>query len=118
MRRLKEEDIEKFSVISGVPIMDLGKLQALGVLSEKAILDHLIRHDFHHIKKGGKFTTRQIKAAIQLNYQISSGKVAKAIYDKRQHEAMCQQCGTVTKKAELKRNGGICDTCVAKSIEL
>ncbi|MDE6156844.1 MAG: hypothetical protein K2F78_01730 [Muribaculaceae bacterium] len=117
MKRLTEKDLQKFSTISGVSMIELLKLQGLGALDEKRIIDYLIRHDYKHIQRGGKYTHNQIREAIMLEYQISKTKVDAAIYEIRKKEYVCPQCGSiVSSKTTLSRNGGVCEKCVIKSI--
>lgn len=118
MKKLQDKDFEKFSALTGVSMVEIQKLHAFGAFDESLIIDHLIRYDFKRLRKGGRYTVKQICAAIAEEYQVSLSKVHNAIYDKRRREAVCSKCGRVVKRAELNRNQGVCDICVIDSIEL
>lgn len=117
MKHLREKDIAKFSSISGVPVVELVKLRAIGALDESAMIGHMVRYDFDHIQKYGKYTIKQITEAICLEYQISKTMVHNALYEKRRHEYGCRRCGSPMGKSAYARNSGLCDTCKAEEIK-
>ena len=45
-------------------------------------------------------------------------KNEKIEYEKKKKEFFCPQCGRLVKKAELRRNDGLCDQCTINSIQL
>lgn len=118
MRRLTEKDLQKLSVILDTPLVVLQKLCNMNMLNDKTAVRLLIKHDFHHIRKGGKFTVKQILQAIQTEYQVSMAMIGSIIYETKKQEFVCKECGTAVRRAELIRNNGMCDTCVSKTINL
>ena len=50
-------------------------------------------------------------------YQVSKTQ-SKMPYMKKEKEFFCPQCGRLVKKAELRRNDGLCDQCTINSIQL
>ena len=42
MKQLQDKDLEKLSVLSGVSVVDLQKLHALGVFASNAVISQLI----------------------------------------------------------------------------
>lgn len=118
MKRIRDKELEKLSALSGVPLSEIHKLHALGVFDSGAVFARLMAADYKRIKKCRRYTVCQIVAAIAKEYQVSEGTVRNAIYEKKKREFICIKCGKVVKKTELNRNGGICDECVVKGIEV
>lgn len=118
MKQLQDKELEKLSTISGVPVADLQNLHALGVLNPRTVIACLIKYDYKRIRSCGRYSVRQITAAIMQEYQVSKNTVQNAIYEKKKKEFFCSQCGRLVKKAELRRNNGLCDQCTINSIQL
>lgn len=65
MIRLDNNEIEKLSDATGVSVMDLQKLYAMGMLKESAALECLVRYTYGKIKKMGNYTPTQIFLCLQ-----------------------------------------------------
>lgn len=118
MIQLTEKEFVKLSEITGVPHHDLQNLYVMGVLNETAALDHIIKYDFDTIRRKDKYRPGQIITRLADYYSVNKNKVTQAAYSKEKRRHFCQQCGKKIKAAEFTRNGGLCDDCVAKSIEV
>jgi hypothetical protein len=117
MIKLRPKDIEKLSGIIKIPIADLARMSAMHILNEGAIIDLLIRYDFRKTRKNKNYTAGQITFALMDEYKVSSGKVDMAVHAKTNKRCYCDKCGLKVRKPEYIRNKGVCDKCVAKSIE-
>lgn len=118
VRNLTLKDCEKLSALCGTPVVELMKLRDIGVLDKCAVIRHIVAYDYQRITKDGKFTLKQVKAAIAAEYKLSTGSIENIIYHKEYRKSACQQCGNSVSPQELKRNGGICDACVVSNIKL
>lgn len=118
MIELKDDEIKKVAEITGVSYYDIQKLYTMGLLHESNTLDYIVKHDFESIRKMGKYRTSQIVQRICMKYHISKYKVLNAIYKKRNSLYYCTQCDKKIPKSEYVRNDGLCDHCVATSIDL
>lgn len=118
MIQLTEKEFVKLSEITGVSHHDLQKLYVMGILNETVTLDHLIKYDFDTIRRKDKYRPGQIITRLADYYTVSKSKIMGAAYRKGHQRHFCQQCGKKVKAAEFTRNNGLCDDCVAKSIEV
>lgn len=118
MIQLTEKEFVKLSEITGIPHHDLQKLYTMGIFNEAVTLDVIIKHDFDVIRKRDKYRPGQIIKRLADYYSVSTNKVTQAIYRKEHRRHYCEQCGKKIKAAIYKRNNGLCDDCVAKSIEV
>ena len=116
--RLEDAEIRKLSEITQISEFDLQKLYTEGLLNDSAVLNRLMKYDFQLIKRMGKYRPGQIIARIAMKYHVSTNRVHTAIYQKKAPLVDCEECGKLVGKAEYNRNNGLCDNCVAKSIEL
>lgn len=118
MRKIYEKDLEKLARIADLPLVDIQKIHALGIIDETKALDRMIKYDYRRAKATGRYTVKQIVMALVDKYGVSHSRITSAMYDKKKTDALCVECGCVTRKSELKRNNGLCDRCVAKKITL
>lgn len=116
--KLSEAEFQKLAEETGVSQYDIEKLYSMGLMKDSVVLEFLIRYDFFKVKRSGKYRTSQIVARIAMFYHVSHYRVLNAIYDKKVPLHYCTECGKLIRKSEFTRNEGLCDTCVAKSIEL
>ena len=116
--RLEDAEIRKLSEITQISEFDLQKLYTEGLLNDSAVIKRLMKYDFQFLKRMGKYRPGQIIARIAMTYHVSVNRVHTAIYQKRASLVYCEKCGKLVGKAEYNRNNGLCDNCVAKSIEL
>lgn len=118
MTELKDEEFQKVAEVTGVSAFDLQKLYSMGMFRESMLLDTLIRYDFKKLKAMDKYRTTHIIMRLMDKYHVSRDKVATAVSFKNKRYLYCQKCGKRIGKAMFVRNDGICDNCVAKSIEI
>lgn len=118
MIQLTEKEFVKLSDITGIPHHDIQKLYVMGILNEAVTLDHLIKYDFDTIRHQDKYRPGQIITRLADYYAVSKNKVKQAAYRKEHQRHFCEQCGKKIKASEFTRNNGLCDNCVAKSIEV
>lgn len=118
MIRLDDTEIEKLSDAIGVSVMDLQKLYTMGMLKEKAALECLVRYTYGKIKKMGNYTPTQIFFMLTNKYKISRYAAQSMVYNKHKSRYYCDKCGVEIKKSQYIRNDGLCDKCVALSVDL
>lgn len=118
MIRLDNNEIEKLSDATGVSVMDLQKLYAMGMLKESAALECLVRYTYGKIKKMGNYTPTQIFFMLTNKYKISRYAAENMVYSKHKPKYYCEKCGVEMKKSQYIRNDGLCDKCVALSVDL
>lgn len=118
MIRLDENDISKLAEATGVSVIDLQKLYVMGLLKESAVIGSLVRYDYNQIKKMGKYTPAQIFFALTSKYQITRYAAQNMVYSKYKSRYYCEKCGIEIGKPKYMRNDGLCDKCVALSIDL
>lgn len=118
MIRLDNNEIEKLSDATGVSVMDLQKLYAMGMLKESAVMECLVRYTYGSIKKMGNYTPTQIFFMLTNKYKISRYAAQKMVYNKHKTKYYCEKCGIEMKKSKYLRNDGLCDKCVALSVDL
>lgn len=116
--QLTEREFNKLSEEVGVSRYDLERLYSIGLLHNNVVLDFLIRHDFHWIKRKGKYKTAQVVTRLAMFYNVSKNRVYNAIHNKNVPSHYCQECGRLIRKWEFDKNEGLCSECVIKSIEI
>lgn len=118
MIKLRDKDIEKLSGILQIPSYAIEKMSSMNLINDGLAIDMLITHDWKSVKRGRKYRSTLIIAALANEYQVSETKVKTAIYGKRKHIYSCSRCGRRVKKGEYVRNDTLCDACVTQTIEL
>lgn len=116
--QLTDKEFQKLAEETGVSQYDLQKLNSMGILQDPVLLDLLIQHDFKIVKRADKYRTSQIITRLAMFYHVNRTRVMNAIGSKRVSNYFCEECGKLISKSEYRRNEGLCDDCVAKSIEL
>lgn len=116
--QLTDKEFQKLSQETGVLQYDIQKLYSMGIMKDGPLMDLLIRHDFKAVRQKGKYRPSQIVTRLTMFYHVSRERVLAAIYQTRASNYFCEECGKLIRKAEYMRNAGICDDCVAKTIEL
>lgn len=118
MIRLGEKEIHKLSEITGVSHFDLQKLYTMGVFNESRIFEHLLRYEYHKLTRMGRYRPQHIIMALSAKYDVTPNRVRSAIYHKNSRFYYCDRCSKRIVKSRYVRNNGLCDDCVAKSIEI
>ena len=118
MIRLKEQDFEKLTEMTGVSQFDLQKLYAMQLLHDALVLDMLIKYDFKKLGYQDKFRSAHIIARLSEHYGVSEEKVRNAAYSKPKRYYYCEKCDRRIAKRVYLRNQGICDKCAAAAIKL
>lgn len=116
--KITEKEFKKLAEETGVSQFDIQKLYAIGLFSERRVLDMLIRYDYTRIKNIDKYKPSQVVKRLSMAYHVSYGTVRKAINSVNVHSYYCKECGKLINRSQYVRNEGLCDDCVAKSIEL
>lgn len=118
MISLRDKDFDKLAVSLDIPRHHLEKLYTLGFIKDSRALDEIIYHDFHRLRRLGKYTPQQVVTAICSEYQVGVSKVREAIHRKPIRFYQCSGCGVRIRRCVHIRNNGLCDNCVAKTIEV
>lgn len=118
MIRLDENEISELAAATGVSVIDLQKLYVMGMLKDSAVIGCLVRYDYNRIKKMGKYTPAQIFFALTEKYKITRYAAQNMVYSKYKNKYYCEKCGIEISKSKYIRNDGLCDKCVALSIDL
>lgn len=116
--QLTDKEFQKIAIQTGVSQYNLQKLYSMGALRERGLLNLLICYDYNKIKSLGKYKPGQIISRLMMFYHVSREIVTCAIYNKSQTQYYCENCGKLIPKYLYVRNEGLCDDCVAKSIEI
>jgi len=114
---LTNEDVAKLSSIVKIPIPLLSQLYSMGMLNWQLARDKLILNDYRIIRRKSKYTSKQIILALMNQYNVSRSKVEEVVYLKREKRFFCLECGEKIGKTDSIKNDGLCDKCLAKTIE-
>ncbi len=114
---LTDKHLQKFSQVSGTPIENLINLSAMGVLNELKCIEFLIRYDYKSMSK--QYSVDHKLQALAYEYGYSEAHIKKIVTNSRtKTEYFCKGCGRKITGAIARRNNGLCDPCVVKSIKL
>lgn len=116
--KLTDTEFRKLSEETGVSQFDIEKLYAMKLMQDSMILNYLIRHDFYAVKRLGRYKPSQIVTRIVMFYHVTRTRVIAALTSHNAASYYCEECGKIIRKCDYLRNEGLCDDCVAKSIEL
>ncbi len=116
--QLTDKEFQKLAAQTGVSQYDIQKLYSMGVLRERGLQELLIRYDYDKIRSLGKYRPSQIISRLVMYYHVSREVVSGSVYNRTKTQYYCEDCGKLIKKSEYKRNDGLCDDCVSRSIEL
>lgn len=118
MIRLRPKDIERLSNLTGVSEADLTKLESMNLLAHNYAVDRLIQYSYRKLKAKKIYTPHQMTEALMREYGASKTKVQNAMYGKKSLEHYCSECMRKISVRVWKRNNGMCDSCVAKNIQI
>ena len=118
MIRLREKELEKLANVLQIPYTAVEKMASMNLINDGLAIDLLIINDWRALRRGNKYSVKQILPALINEYQVSRSKIESAVYGKRKRIFSCTQCGRRISKSESIRNEGLCDMCVSQTIKL
>ena len=75
---LRPKDLEKLSVLLGIPEETLIRMHSLGIINESMAMDKLIVYEFYRLKRTKLYKSKEIAEALSREYDVSKGKVLNA----------------------------------------
>lgn len=116
---LTEKHFKKLAVITELPLEEVTKLSAMGLIDANRAVELLMQYDWKLLMRNDtQYTAQQRICAIMNEYNATEHRVREAVYKKRSMPYYCRECGHVIIKRVYDRNNGLCDKCVIKSIKL
>lgn len=116
--QFSDNEYQKLSTITGIAMVDLQKLDALGLLVNEVAVKLVLEHEYCLQQKATKALPKLIIQAIANKYGLPVAKVRKYLFARERPVYYCSQCRQEITKLEFKRNNGLCDKCVIESITL
>lgn len=113
-----EDEYNKLSTVTGVPAIDLQKLDALGLLVNSVAVKLVFEYEYRLQQKKTKVLPKLIIQAIANKYGMSVEKVRKYLFARERPVYYCSRCHKEISNLERKRNDGLCDQCVIDDITL
>lgn len=111
-------EYNKLSTVTGVPVMDLQKLDAMGLLVNEVAVKLVFEHEYKTQRKLTKVLPKLIIQAIANKYGMTTEKVRKYMFTRERPVYYCLRCNLETTRAEYRRNEGLCDKCAVDNIKL
>ena len=111
-------EYNKLSTITGVPAIELQKLDALGLLVNSVAVKLVFEYEYRLQKKQTKVLPKLIIQAIANKYGITTEKVRRFLFAKERPIYYCSKCQKEISNLERKRNNGLCNQCVVENIIL
>ena len=120
MRRFQfaEDEYSKLSAVTGISMMDLQKLDALGLLVNDAAVRLIFQYEFRLQQKKTKAMSKLIIQAIANKYDLPPSTVRKVLFGRARRVFYCAKCQKEITKKEYNRNNELCDQCVIDNIKL
>lgn len=116
--QFSDDEYNKLSMLTGITVVDIQKLDALGLLENKVAVRMVLEHEYRTHKKLSKTTPRNIIQAIANKYGLSVKKVRSILFIRERPIYYCSKCRKEISNLERKRNDGICDQCVVDNFTL
>ena len=117
--QLTEKHFKKLSVIADLPLEEVTKLSAMGLIDGERALELLMQYDWRLLMRNDcNYTAQQRIGALMNEYNVSESRVRLSVYKKRTMDYYCRECGHVITKKEHSRNNGLCDKCTIKHIKI
>lgn len=113
-----EDEYIKLSNVTGVSLMDLQKLDSLGLLVNKLAVRMVFDYEYRLQRKITKALPKLIIRAIANKYGLDVREVKQYLFARANPVFYCCRCNKEITKLENKRNGGLCDQCVINDIKL
>ncbi len=120
MRRFQfsEDEYSKLSAVTGFSMMDLQKLDALGLLENSTAVRLVFQYEFRLQQKKTKAMSKLIVQAIADKYGLPLPSVRKTLFGRERRVFYCTKCQKEIPRKEYKRNDELCDQCVIDNIKL
>lgn len=113
-----EDEYSKLADMTGIPMMDLVRLDSMGLLVNDVAVKMIMDYEFRMARRATKAIPKLIIQAIALKYGMSPSSVRRFLCTTTPKAHYCEKCKRELTKAERFRNKTICDDCAAKEIEL
>lgn len=113
-----EDEYNKLSTVTGIPAIDLQKLDALGLLVNSVAVKLVFEYEYRLQQKRTKVLPKLIIQAIANKYGMSVTKVRKYLFARERPIYYCSKCNQEISNLERRRNDGLCDKCVIDGITL
>lgn len=113
-----DDEYAKLSKVTGISIMDLQKLDSLGLLSNKCAVGMVFELEYRNMRKTTKVRPRLIIQAIANKYGISVDYIKRRLFMRSVPVYYCCRCNKQITALENKNNAGLCDKCMVSDIKL
>ncbi len=113
-----DEEYIKLSEVTGVPLLDIQKLDAMGLLDNKVAVKMVLEYEYKHQRKTNKVLPKLIIQAIANKYGMTTERVKRYLFARERPVFYCSRCQRETSPTEYKRNGGLCDKCIVETLTL
>ncbi len=113
-----DDEYNKLSEVTGVPVMDLQKLDAMGLITNEVAVKLVFEFEYKLQRKTNKVLPKLIIQAIANKYGLTVEKVRRYMFVRERPVYYCSRCQQETSKAEFRRNEGLCDKCVVENLKL
>lgn len=116
--QFSDDEYNKLSTLTGVPVMDLQKLDAMGLLVNAVAVKLVFEYEYKLQRKTNKVLPKLIIQAIANKYGLTTEKVRRYMFARERPVFYCSKCQQETSKAVYIRNEGLCDKCLVENIKL
>lgn len=116
--KLTDREFQKLSEETGISQFILQKIYSMELMRDSKITDILIEHDYKILRQQDKYKPSQIITRLSMFYHVTKHRIQAIVKHKRFMQYYCEDCGKLIPKYLYTRNEGLCDDCVAKSIEI
>lgn len=113
-----EDEYNKLSAVTGIPAIDLQKLNAMGLLVNSVAVKFVFEYEYRLHRKKTKVLPKLIIQAIANKYGMRVDKVRKYLFARERPVYYCSRCQKEITNLEYRRNDGLCDKCVIEGITL
>lgn len=120
MKKEKIYDLfaQKVADITGIPYPYIIQFRDMGMMDQTEVRNILVRYDYWKLYKSQKLTNPQILVKLSGIYGINVQTIKSIIKNRTKKLCYCTQCGDSMPKKKYVLNEGVCDKCIAKTIEL
>lgn len=120
MRRFQFSDDEyrKLAEVTGFSVMDLQKLDAMGLLQNSTAVRMVFKYEYEKCKKLKLGTRDVIVTAIVHKYDVSPRIVREVLFSREAPVYYCKQCRKEMTQAEYRKRHGVCFDCAVKNVQL
>lgn len=120
MRRFQftDDEYNKLSAVTGIPAVDLQKLDALGLLANDVAIRMVLEYEYRIQRNNTKALPKLILQAIANKYGLTTQKVRGFLFHRKRPVYYCSKCNKEISQSEHKRFNGLCEKCAVDSIKL